>query len=63
MEEDVLQAMGLQRVGHDWVTELNWTEVSEEGGMTQWSTENFLGSENTLYDTVVVDTLEVCLKL
>ena len=23
----VLQFMGSQRVGHDWVTELNWTEV------------------------------------
>ena len=23
-----LQSMGLQRVGHDWVTELNWTECS-----------------------------------
>ena len=23
----VLQSMGLQRVGHDWVTELNWTEL------------------------------------
>ena len=23
-----LQFMGLQRVGHDWVTELNWTELS-----------------------------------
>ena len=23
---DVLQSMGSQRVGHDWVTELNWTE-------------------------------------
>ena len=22
----VLQSMGLQRVGHDWTTELNWTE-------------------------------------
>ena len=22
----MLQSMGLQRVGHDWVTELNWTE-------------------------------------
>ena len=22
----VLQSMGLQRVGHDWVTELNWTD-------------------------------------
>ena len=24
----VLQFMGLQRVGHDWATELNWTEYS-----------------------------------
>ena len=27
----VLQSMGLQRVGHDWVTELNWTE-----GLPRW---------------------------
>ena len=25
----VLQFMGLQRVGHDWATEMNWTEESE----------------------------------
>ena len=25
-EACVLQSIGLQRVGHDWVTELNWTE-------------------------------------
>ena len=24
---DVLQFMELQRAGHDWVTELNWTEL------------------------------------
>ena len=24
----VLQSMGLQRVGHDWVTGLNWTELN-----------------------------------
>ena len=24
---DVLQFMGLQRVGHDWATELNWTHI------------------------------------
>ena len=23
----LLQSMGLQRVGHDWATELNWTEL------------------------------------
>ena len=27
----VLQSMGLQRVGHNWVTELNWTEWSPHG--------------------------------
>ena len=25
--QGVLQSMGSQRVGHDWVTELNWTEL------------------------------------
>ena len=25
----MLQFMGLQRVGHDWATELNWTELKE----------------------------------
>ena len=26
---DELQSMGLQRVGHDWVAELNWTELKK----------------------------------
>ena len=26
-----LQSMGSQRVGHDWVTELNWTELNDQG--------------------------------
>ena len=26
---DMLRFMGLQRVGHNWVTELNWTEHSQ----------------------------------
>ena len=26
----VLQSMGLQRIGHDWVTELNWCNFGEE---------------------------------
>jgi len=30
----VLQSMGLQRVGHDWVTELNWTELIGWGPST-----------------------------
>ena len=27
----VLQSMGSQRVGHDWATELNWTELNHQG--------------------------------
>ena len=46
---DVLQFMGSQRVGHDWATELNWTEEyswfssagrrweGESGGRESWS--------------------------
>ena len=33
----VLQSMGSQRVGHDWATELNWTEY---GKMQKRVTEN-----------------------
>ena len=34
----MLQSMGSQSVGHDWATELNWTEVSSEGsiGLIIW---------------------------
>ena len=28
----VLQSMGSQRVGHDWVTELNWKSISSGAG-------------------------------
>ena len=30
---DVLQSTGSQRVGHDWVTELNWTEFRSVDSM------------------------------
>ena len=30
----VLQSMGSQRVGHDWATELNWTEIL--CGLSYW---------------------------
>ena len=26
-----LQSIGSQRVGHDWVTELNWTDTKKKG--------------------------------
>ena len=29
----VLQFMGLQRVGHNWVTELNWTDLFQHGSL------------------------------
>ena len=34
----VVQSMGSQSVGHDWATELDWTEVSSEGsvGLIIW---------------------------
>jgi len=35
----VLQSMGWQRVGHDWGTELNWTE---DINRKHWSKKNFL---------------------
>ena len=32
-----------------------------EGGINRWSTEDFQGSETTLYDTVMADTsLSIC---
>ena len=31
----MLQFMGLQRVGHDWATELNWTSIWQQSWKTQ----------------------------
>ena len=33
----VLQSMGLQRVGYDWGTELNWTELNWTGSLEDFS--------------------------
>ena len=37
----VLWFMGLQRVGHDWATELNWTELCRwyQGQQNKWETQ------------------------
>ena len=32
----VLQFMGSQRVGHDWLTELNWTEQNNQSSRFWW---------------------------
>ena len=38
----VLQFMGSQRVGHDWVTELNWTElIAKPGAHRSWRLSHF----------------------
>ena len=39
----VLRFMGLQRVGHDWATELNWTELQYCGGSAIHSHESAMG--------------------
>jgi len=36
----VLQSMGLQRIGHDWATEVNWTG----GKMSYWSVDYIPGT-------------------
>ena len=48
----VLQSMGLQRIGHDWVTELNWTEMFSYYQiwlMTSWLGIQYIGSQSKLH--------------
>jgi len=40
----VLWFMGSQRIGHDWGTELNWTDVSENN----LGTEGYISERNRL---------------
>ena len=44
----VLQSMGSQRVGHNWVTELNWTELN-----VNHQSPNMYPAEPTLLKTLV----------
>ena len=44
----VLRFMGLQRVGHDWGTELNWTELSPFNMVSEWPCLRLM-----FYDTVL----------
>ena len=46
----VLQSMGSQRVGHDWTTELNWTELNVDlcisfSFLYEYIFKNFKGSQ------------------
>ena len=64
----VLKSMGSQRVGHDWVIELNWTEGSGIGEWlltgTEFSDTEFLfwGDENIMMElnSVICTTLWIC---
>ena len=53
------QSMGSQRVGHDWATELNWTEcfgqdnnsawyISERKLDHHWFVDNNMAKENSI---------------
>ena len=45
----VLRFMGSQRVGHDWATELNWTEGHGKAGVWKWQVkQGFFGDKNVL---------------
>jgi len=48
----VLQFMGSQRVGHNWVTELNWTEWSTMGYVCVCSVVQLCPTLWTFYDPV-----------
>ena len=37
----MLQSMGLQRIGHDWVTELNWTTVHQAPLSMEFSRQEY----------------------
>ena len=53
----VLQSMGSQRVGHDWGTELNWTDIT-------WS--HYIDEEVLclpLFFFFSIDTLSICSRL
>ena len=40
----MLQSMGSQRVGHDWVSELNWTEVGHSFSSKEQASFNFMAA-------------------
>ena len=44
----VLQSMGSQRVGHNWATEMNWTELNWKGliSSTESPNQDFLITDN-----------------
>ena len=57
----VLQFMGLQRVGRDWATELNWTERHSTGNCTRYFVINYW--EKNLKKNIYMNRFAIHMKL
>ena len=58
----VLLFMGLQRVGHDWATELNWTKLNWKP-LTVWTTTNYkIFLMRWEYQTTLSASWETCMQ-
>ena len=55
----VLRFMGLQRVGHDWATELNWTELNIccKAGLVVLNSLNFCLSEKLFISPSILNEI------
>ena len=64
-----LQFMGLQRVGHDWVTELNWRHVRGINVCFDYNTIHYYGEQNKegneqlLEDQIILQNAGYCKTL
>ena len=51
MDREAWRFMGLQRVGHDWATELNWTELKDSYGLfKRWLESDIWKNSSLLSD-------------
>ena len=65
----VLQSMGLQRVGHNWVTELNWTEPFKIRPKSKFSNRTLripsvgnLTDNNTYFSVCIILANWLCMQ-
>ena len=60
----MLQSMGLQRVGHDWTTELNWTDSTPSSIHGGWFQERLLqGTAETAHSIKHCTCFFLCLSV